>query len=78
MLTTIDAAGRIVIPKSLREQAGLTPGSEVRVELDGAGIHIEAAPGLELERSGRFLTIPATGQTLDDEIVDRLRRDGQR
>lgn len=78
MLTTIDSAGRVVIPKSLREQAGLTPGSEVRVEIDGAGIRIEANPGHDLERSGRFLTIPATGHVLADDLLDHLRREGQR
>ena len=78
MQTTIDAAGRVVIPKALREAAGLLPGSELRVELDGAGIRIEALPGFDLQRSGRFLTIPSTGHPIDDELVDRLRRDGQR
>jgi AbrB family looped-hinge helix DNA binding protein len=78
MRTTIDAAGRIVIPKSLREQAGLAPGVEVHVQLDGSGIHIEAAGGGELEPRGRFLTIPASGQPVEDDTVDRLRRDAQR
>lgn len=58
MITTIDHAGRIVIPKSLREQAGLVPGIEIRVEADATGIHIEAAAGNGLERRGRFMTIP--------------------
>lgn len=78
MLTTIDQAGRIVVPKALREQAGLLPGVQIRVELDGVGIHIEAEPGHGLERTGRFLVIPASGNELDDETVDELRRGGQR
>jgi AbrB family looped-hinge helix DNA binding protein len=78
MISTIDAAGRVVIPKALREQAGLVAGAEIRIELDGAGIRIEAAPGRTLEHTGRFLTIPATGRQLDEELVDGLRRDAQR
>ena len=78
MLTTIDAAGRVVIPKALRDRAGLVPGTALIVELDGAGIHIESAPGEGLVRSGRFLAVPASGHTVDDDLVDRLRRDGQR
>ena len=36
MRTTIDAAGRIVVPKSLREQLGFAPGAELEVEaVDG-------------------------------------------
>jgi AbrB family looped-hinge helix DNA binding protein len=39
MRTTIDAAGRMVIPKRLRMDIGMLPG-EVEVEIDGAGIRI--------------------------------------
>ena len=78
MLTTIDQAGRIVVPKVLRERAGLVPGVQLRVELDGVGIHIEVEPGQGLEQKGRFLVIPLTGNQLDDETVEELRRGGQR
>ena len=78
MITTIDSAGRIVIPKALRDQAGLLPGAELHVELDGAGIHIEVAPGRDLKREGRFLTIPDSGSSIDDALVDQLRRSAQR
>jgi AbrB family looped-hinge helix DNA binding protein len=37
MRTTIDGAGRVVIPKSLRDAIGLGDGGEVEIELtDGA------------------------------------------
>jgi AbrB family looped-hinge helix DNA binding protein len=43
MRTTIDGAGRVVIPKPLRDRAGLRPGQEVEViETDGR-IEIEPA-----------------------------------
>jgi AbrB family looped-hinge helix DNA binding protein len=42
MRTTIDGAGRIVIPKPVREQAGLRAGSEVDVEFRDGRIEIEA------------------------------------
>lgn len=78
MITTIDAAGRVVIPKALRELAGLVPGAELTIEIDGAGLRIEPAVGVGLAKKGRFLVIPASDQTIDDEVVDRLRRKGQR
>lgn len=78
MRTTIDSAGRIVIPKAIREQAGLVPGVALRVELDGTGVHIEAETGSGLVSRGRFLVVPATGEPIDVDMVDRLRRDGQR
>ena len=76
MRTTIDKAGRLVVPRELRERAGLVPG-EVEVVLDGAGIRVEPVAGQGLvEEQGR-LVIPATGATIDDETV-RMLRDADR
>jgi AbrB family looped-hinge helix DNA binding protein len=78
MRTTIDAAGRIVIPRQLRDVVGLAPGSEVEVTSDGAGVRIEPVAGAGLaERNGR-LVIPATGRAIDDETVRELRDGDQR
>lgn len=72
MKATIDKAGRLVIPKSLRDRLGLRPG-EVEVTADGTGIRVEpiALETLE-EREGR-LVIPAEGVAIDDELVRSLR-----
>ena len=43
MKTTIDAAGRLVVPKSLREQFHLTPGSEIEIESTADGVIIRPA-----------------------------------
>lgn len=78
MKTTIDKAGRLVIPRSLREAAGLAAGCEVELVLDGAAIRVEpvAAEGLA-EEDGR-LVIPAGGLVLDDAAVRELRRADER
>ena len=72
MKATIDKAGRLVIPKSLRDRMGLRPGP-VEVHADGAGIRVEslAAESLD-ERRGR-LVIPASGAAIDDDDVRSLR-----
>jgi AbrB family looped-hinge helix DNA binding protein len=77
MRTTIDAAGRLVIPKRLREEVGLGAG-EVEVTAYGGSLRIEpvAADSLE-ERDGRFV-IPAVGVAVDDELVRALRDADQR
>ena len=38
MLVTIDGAGRLVVPKALREQFNLTPGCELEIEPGATGI----------------------------------------
>lgn len=56
MKTTIDRAGRVVIPAALRERAGLTAGTEIEVTLEDAAIRLErVAPGPRLVKIGRRL-----------------------
>jgi AbrB family looped-hinge helix DNA binding protein len=77
MRTTIDKAGRLVIPKALRERLGLHPG-EVELTPDGSGLRIEAVAGDDhVEESGR-LVIPPAGTPVDDELVRALRNADQR
>lgn len=77
MRATIDQAGRLVIPKQLRDEIGLRPG-EVEVTAHGAGLRVEPLAGESLhERDGR-LVIPASGLEIDDDLVRVLRDAGQR
>ena len=77
MRATIDKAGRLVIPKRLRDDLGLRPG-EVEVTAEGAGLRVEPLAGENLdEREGR-LVIPAAGAQIDDDLVRSLRDAGQR
>jgi len=39
----MDAAGRIVVPKRLREELGLTPGSTIDISRYGAGLQLVPA-----------------------------------
>ncbi len=43
MRTTIDRAGRVVIPKAVRDDAGLEPGTELEIEFRDGRIEIEPA-----------------------------------
>lgn len=77
MRTTIDSAGRLVVPKSLRDRVGLRPGV-VDVTIDGAGLRVEPVAGDELdEREGR-LVVPRSGSPIDDDMVRDLRDADQR
>jgi AbrB family looped-hinge helix DNA binding protein len=64
MRTTIDKAGRVVIPATIRDRAGLTPGAALEVTEDEFGVRLQrVAAGPRLVRIGRRLvarpTVPA-------------------
>jgi AbrB family looped-hinge helix DNA binding protein len=72
MRATIDKAGRLVIPKVLRDRLGLTPG-EVELSADGAALRVEPIAGDQLyERENRPL-VPRSGVLIDDDAVLALR-----
>ncbi len=61
MRSTIDKAGRVVIPAAIRERAGLTAGTSLEVTADDTGVRIErVAPGPRLVRIGKRLVARPT------------------
>ena len=77
MRSTIDKAGRLVIPKALRDHLGLRAG-EVEVVADGAALRVEPVAGSDLESRGERLVIPESGQVIDDDDVRSLRNADQK
>ncbi len=61
MKTTIDKAGRVVIPAAIRAQAGLRPGSELDVILEEGSIRlVRTVPRAKLVRVGKRLVARPT------------------
>ncbi len=77
MRTTIDKAGRVVIPKSLRDRVGLSEG-EVEISCEGAGIRIDPVADEGLVEEGGRLVIPPGGAVVGDDDVRELRLGDQR
>ena len=69
MRTTIDKAGRLVIPRPLRDRIGLGGGGAVEIELDGAGIRIEPVAGSELKEEDGLLVIPSAGRLVTSTAI---------
>ena len=78
MEISIDAVGRIVVPKSLRDELGLVPGSTVDISRYGAGLQL-----LPTGRTARLVeeggVLVATADTeIDDDVVFGLIDAGRR
>jgi AbrB family looped-hinge helix DNA binding protein len=73
MKVAIDRAGRVVLPKAIREAAGLTGGEEVDVRLAGAVIEIEPVQPIVRMRTrpGRLPVLEVEGEveSVTDEDV---------
>jgi AbrB family looped-hinge helix DNA binding protein len=70
MHVTIDKAGRVVVPKQLRDELGLTP--EVALEIDIVDGHIEISNPREpvaLITGPHGPSIAATGTPLTDKDI---------
>ena len=77
---TIDRAGRIVIPKTIRDRYGLHTGSDLEISADGNRISLEpVAEEAVVSERGRILIIASelAGELSDarstrEERLDRL------
>jgi AbrB family looped-hinge helix DNA binding protein len=81
MLTTIDAAGRIVVPKSVRDAMGLRGGQQLEISYVDGRIEIEVpARDFAIELRGRIPVAvaeeplpPLTAETVR-EVLEQVRR----
>ena len=85
MITAIDASGRLVVPKAIREEAGLEPGEPLEVTVHDGRVEIVPAPREVRirERHGFRVAEPSGAcETLREQTVrktrDRLRGDRKR
>lgn len=77
MVTTMDSAGRLVIPREIRREAGLEPDTPLDVRWRDGIIEIEPQPlVVKLEKRGRLLVaVPRTKvPALTADVVERTRR----
>lgn len=81
MRATIDSAGRIVVPKPLRDELGLQPGQVLELEVSDGRLQVEVAPvdiRLVRRRNGPVAVPDEKLPTLTADIVrqtlERIRR----
>jgi AbrB family looped-hinge helix DNA binding protein len=80
-MVTIDRAGRVVIPKELRDRLALGPEAELEVDADGDGIRltpVRRATRRLIEKDGLPVFEAADGHVITDADVQRWRDAEQR
>ena len=79
MRTTIDGAGRIVVPKALRQQLGFAPGTELEVQAVDARLEVFAPSRVQVEDGPHGIRFAAdAAETLSADQVRELMERGRR
>jgi AbrB family looped-hinge helix DNA binding protein len=81
MIATIDAAGRIVVPKRLRDELGFGPGQRLELSAVDGRLEVEhpTTPMHLEERKGRLVAVadremPELTSELVRETLEQIRR----
>lgn len=74
MKLTIDKAGRIVLPKPLRDELHLEPGDALEIESSGEDITIRPARGHAQLRKKHGIWVYRTGEVLSAATVEKTVR----
>jgi AbrB family looped-hinge helix DNA binding protein len=82
MKTTMDAAGRLVVPKALRQALGLKAGQQLEIRGGDGRLEIEITPTpMHLKRRGKGVVavalsreMPALTAELVRDTLERVRR----
>lgn len=84
MRTTVDGAGRVVVPKAYRDRLGLLPGQEIQLEETAVGLLLTpVVDGARIIETPEGPVIAPAGENqgdyvLTDEMVRSLLEAGRR
>jgi len=77
MITTIDKAGRIVIPKEIREELHFSPQTELEILSDGYEIRIRKlqTPSIQVEKRSGFLILDIEAEFDSSKTLSEVRKE---
>lgn len=76
MAVTIDRSGRLVIPKTIRDEMNLIPGSELEIDTDGNEIRLRVAGAApRLIRKEGILVFDGGASESDIDIADFINKE---
>jgi AbrB family looped-hinge helix DNA binding protein len=79
MRTTIDAAGRLVVPKRLRDELGFTPGTELELEAVDGHLEVRVPSRVRIEQGPHGVRFAADAdEQLNAAAVREIMERGRR
>jgi AbrB family looped-hinge helix DNA binding protein len=72
---TLDKAGRVVIPKTLRDELNLEPGDELALESEGGSVTLRPLRSCTPLRKERGVWVFRTGKRLSATTTDEVLRE---
>src|SRR5690242_11036126 len=73
--TTVDKAGRMVLPAEARKRSGIKVGDPVFVEADGEGIHVLTLAQLLERVQAAFAPYKRPGESVVEELIRERREE---
>jgi AbrB family looped-hinge helix DNA binding protein len=74
-IVQIDQAGRLVLPKEMRDRLRIQGGDRLAIELRGNLIELRPEKGVRLERVNGVLVLAGTGTVRQPELAEELREE---
>lgn len=71
---TIDGAGRLVLPKPVRDELQLSPGDSLELESSGDEIVLRPVRGAAIMRKKKGVWVMRSGKPLSAEVVNQTIR----
>ena len=75
---TVDDAGRLVLPESVRDEAGISPGMILEISVRDGRVEIEPVPQRVriLQRGPLWVAVPVeSGEALLESTIERIRQE---
>ena len=76
--TTVDQAGRVLIPAKLRKRLDLKPGSDVQISLHGEALVITTRKQAIVKAQAYFSKFANPGKLVSSELIADRRREARR
>ncbi len=69
---TLDKAGRVVIPKTLRDELRLEPGDTLELESEGENVRLRPVRSSSPLRKDRGIWVFGTGKRIPAAVTDKV------